>query len=89
MNGVPPWAPAAPHFTVLVHGPMASSYDGEALAFPEGSPFLAQPLPSQLVQLPIRTHMFEISPQRRIQVVTSWIPADLKLDVTLTSPGGV
>jgi len=66
---------------------MSSSYDGDALAFPEGSPFLAQALPSQLVQVPVRTHMFEMSPERRIQVVTSWIPADLKVDVTLTSPG--
>lgn len=74
------------HLGVLVVPPQSPLYQGGELGFPENSPFLAEPLPKGLIQLPVRHHQLELSAKIGLQITTVRLPGTLKLPVTLTAP---
>jgi hypothetical protein len=82
-------APADPcflHFGLIVGPKGFEDYSGTELGFPYGSPFLDDPLPSELNGLPIRLHRIELSESVDIQITSCILPGKLNTPVTLTSP---
>ena len=74
------------HFGLVIAPPTSSTYLGGTLGFPEGSPFLVEPLPEGQVQLPVRHHRLELSPEIGLQITTVLVPGSLRVPVTLTAP---
>ena len=74
------------HFGLVIAPPRSPTYLGGTLGFPEGSPFLAEPLPVGQFQLPVRHHRLELSPEIGLQITTVLVPGSLMVPVTLTAP---
>ena len=71
----------------LIVGPKGfEHYSGTELGFPHESPFLADPLPSELNRLPLRSHRLELSDNLDIQITSCILPGQINVPVTLTSP---
>ncbi len=75
------------HFAVLVGRPDAPTYAGPELAYPHASPFLANPLPERMEQLPIRTHQLRLGERVGLQILTTCLPGSTTVPVAFTSPG--
>jgi len=74
------------HLGLLVVPSHAPTYLGGTLGFPEGSPYLAEPLPKEQIQLPVRHHRMQLSSDIGLQVTTAFVPGSLRVPVTLTAP---
>ena len=61
-------------------------YTDGSLGFPEGSSFLAAPLPEDRIQMPVRHHRLEFSADIGLQITTAIVPGVLRVPVTLTAP---
>jgi hypothetical protein len=72
----------------FIAGPKGfESYLGARHGFPEGSPFLLQPLPQGSVQLPIKLHRISVSQSIDVQATAAWLPGKLKGPLTFTMTG--
>lgn len=73
------------HFTFVAGPKGMPPYRGANLGLPIGSPFLTEPLPEGLLQLPIRTHSVSLGPKIDIQITSMWLPGSLTIPVTFTT----
>jgi len=82
-------SPGFLHLAFIVGPSGFELYKGPHLAFPEGSPFLAKPLPTGLTKVPIRSHRVSLSSEVHLQITSAWLPGSLKRPVAFTSMGGL
>lgn len=75
------------HFGFIVGPKGFEPYPGRELGFPYGSPFLVDPLPDKLPDLPIRSHRIELSDEMELQVSVCCLPGKLKVPIALTCRG--
>jgi len=76
------------HFGLIISPPQSSVYMGEppgTLGFPVGSPFLAAQLPEGPIEIPVRHHRLELSPEIGLQITTAVVAGALKAPVSLTA----
>jgi len=73
------------HFGLIISPPQSSTYTGDKLGLPEGSPSLVSPLPGELVQMPVRHHRLELSTEVGLQITTTIVPGGLRGPVSLTT----
>ncbi len=74
--------PGFAHFSVIAGPAGFSDYDGLALGFPDGSPFLRQPS-EWPTKFAIRSHRISLD-QIELQVVSTWLPGELTADYAFT-----
>jgi hypothetical protein len=73
------------HFAFIVGPKGFEDYSGPEFDFPDKSPFLTEPFPNQLSNLPFRSHRIELSAAIDIQVTSFLLPGQLKIPVSFTS----
>ena len=73
------------HFAFVACPKDTPSYHGANLGLPFGSPFLAEPLPENLMKLPIRTHVVSLGSKIDIQIISMTLPGSLKTPVAITT----
>jgi hypothetical protein len=73
------------HFSVIV-GPCGfTSYRGEKLGLPFGSPFVTPGL-GDLKNVSLRSHRLSLEPHVDIEIITTILPGEVSTPVALTSP---
>lgn len=72
------------HISVIVGSAGFELYKGENHGFPIDSPFLSEPLPKDLIQIPMRYHRVSLSEDIDLQISTARLPGTLKTPVTFT-----
>ena len=72
------------HVSVIVGPAGFEIYRGENHGFPFGSPFLTEPLPEWILEIPVRDHKVSLSDDMEMQISTSKLPSTLRVPVTFT-----
>ena len=81
--------PAFCHSSIIVGPRGFPTYFGATHGFPIGSPYLAESLPEAIIELPVRIHRMELSPETDLQISLCYLPGSLRVRTTLTSPDGL
>jgi hypothetical protein len=76
------------HFAFVVGPKGFPAYTGSELGAPFNSPFLAEPLPEALHNLPLRIHRVELSPTIDLQIACCLMPGVLTAPFSFTGPSG-
>jgi hypothetical protein len=77
------------HFAFIVGPSGFPDYEGMEFGIPFGSPYLREPLPAQIKQIPFRLHRLSLGNLVDIEIVTMWLPGSLTEQVTFTGPSGM
>ena len=87
LNPAPNWEGTGfYHFSFIV-GPMGfATYTGCEHGFPRGSPFLATPLPDNLLDVDASMYCCHLEPFCDLQVTVMRLPGTLTVPLTFTSP---
>ena len=73
------------HFRFVVGPRDAPVYKGSNWMLPTGSPYLAQPIPVELRQVPVRMHQVSLASSLAIQISCVWLPGSLTAPVHFTT----
>ena len=74
------------HFGLIIAPLSSSTYMGRKLGFPEGSPFMNGPRPTEHVRLPVRNHRLKLSSEIGLQITTAVVPGCLRVPIIFTAP---
>ena len=74
------------HFAVYVGPKGFPDYVGADLGFPHESPFMVEPLPSEMTRLPLRSHRVALSDVLDMQITAVLLPGQLNVPASFTSP---
>jgi hypothetical protein len=73
------------HISVIVGPPGFESYNGNLHGFPAGSPFLSEPLPSYISELPAMVYRLALSNDIEMQITIFKLPGALRVPVHFTT----